>query len=64
MQEPKSDEPRSGTWKRPLLASLIASAVFIAVGSGIVLANGNPFAKYAPAKATILQQEQNEMATA
>ncbi len=64
MQEPKSDEPRSRTWKRPLLASLIAGALFIAVGSGLVLARGNPFAKYPPAKAAILEREQNELATA
>ncbi|HEX8731263.1 MAG TPA: hypothetical protein VF725_04295 [Ktedonobacterales bacterium] len=49
---------------RTVAAAAIVGGLLIVIGSGAVLANGNPFAKYPPAKAAILQREQNAIATA
>lgn len=56
--------PRPPVWKRPALAVLIACGLVAIIGAGVALASGNPFAKYPPAKAAILQREQNAVATA
>ncbi len=49
---------------RAVVAAAIFGGLLIVIGSGVVLASGNPFAKYPPAKAAILQREQNAIATA
>lgn len=56
--------PGPPLWKRPVVAILIACSLVVAIGAGVALASGNPFAKYPPAKAAILQREQNAVATA
>ena len=59
-----SRTPYAGARKRALLAALVACGLLFAVGAGVVLANGNPFAAYPPAKAALLQREQDARATA
>ena len=64
MSLPDSTAPHAGSRKHALLAALVACGVLLAVGSGVVLANGNPFAGYPPAKAALLRHEQEASATA